>query len=460
MKPPFPFQNSATLKSGHWNDFSLRQNGTKQTGALRAKVPLGPPVFKPAVPVQSKANAGPVPTPKLPGILNAKPTNSVNPGTRNMDIQAQAPRCWPPVYRPQRSPEIAQRKSSAAVATVPAGAPAIYRPTQKPLNAPPVFRPASNQRHAPARSEAYSPKPPIAFRPPVQTANKTITQRHGAYSRVNPMPPRAVQPKFSPDAEFRAHEEMVDALRLLEAAIDKTGNSRVKSLMDSALIDIIFTAGPMEGSKGHTTIEAPDPDNSEYWRNLATLARYHDLKGRKDLQITIAANTNLITQGKKKYYIIARTLAHELAAHVAPYTNLLKNIRSGLGLTPMEQDALIGGHGQGGGAGEHAAIARGESEYELLVSTLADLMPNVNDSYELALSYVQDVARYNPKTGGMLTEPKDVSRQFDSIAKHNWIQDIVKSRARKAEFDAIYQKDKIAFVTKAPPTYTSFPRIE
>jgi len=248
----------------------------------------------------------------------------------------------------------------------------------------------------------------------------------------------------------------VDALRLLEAAIDEMANSRVKALKDSALVDITFTAGPMQSSKGHTTIEAPDPDNAEYWRSLPTLARYHDLKGRKDLQITIAANTNLITEGKE-YFILARTLAHELAAHVAPYKNILLNIRTGLGLTPLEQTALTGGHGGGGGAGEHAAIARGETEYELLVSKLAELMLNVDDSYELALSYVQDVSRYDPKTGAILKDSGQVNKQFVAIAKHGWIQDIVRNRARKREFEEIYQRDKQAGF---PATYTSFPSIE
>lgn len=252
---------------------------------------------------------------------------------------------------------------------------------------------------------------------------------------------------------------MVDALRLLEAAIDETGNSRVKALKDSGVIDIIFTAGPMEGSKGHTTIEAPDPDSAEYWRNLPTLARYHDLKGRRDLEITIAANTNLITQGKK-YFILARTLAHELAAHVAPYKNILLNIRAGLGLTPMEQTALIEGNGHGGGAGEHAAIARGESEYELLVSKLAALMLDVEDSYELALSYVQDVSRYDPKTGALLKDSAQVNKQFQAIAGHKWIQDIVKDRARKIEFNAIYERDKEARLSGKAPTYTSFPPLD
>lgn len=280
-----------------------------------------------------------------------------------------------------------------------------------------------------------------------------------ARSHLYRAPARVLQPKFSPDSKFKAHEELVDALRLLEAAIDQMANSRVKTLQDSQVVDITFTAGPMEGSKGHTTIEAPDPDNAEYWRGLPTLAQYHDLKGRRDLDITIAANTNLITEGKK-YFIIARTLAHELATHVAPYKDILLNIRTGLGLTPMEQDALIEGFGGGGGAGEHAASARGETEYELLVSKLAGLMLSVEDSYELALSYVQDVARYDPKSGALLKNEKQVNQQFSSIASHGWIQEIAGNRARKKEFDLIYERDKEARLSGKPVTYSSFPRID
>lgn len=239
----------------------------------------------------------------------------------------------------------------------------------------------------------------------------------------------SIQAKFSPDSKFTSDPNLRNAYALLNAAIDAMPESNVSKLRSSALVEVNFTAGEMTTSRAHTSIDVPDPLKGDELCPLASVAQWQDLKGRTQMDITI----NAAAGSDRKYFLQARTFAHELAAHVAPYIDILEKIKRGEGMSGEDRDRILTG-GSRGGRGEHAGLVGGANrEYDELVHQMARNL-SVTEALQLAEDYLKDISRYDQKSGIVLSaEQKDeFIRQFNEArSRSDWIKTLYSESAAR-----------------------------
>lgn len=129
---------------------------------------------------------------------------------------------------------------------------------------------------------------------------------------------------------------------------------------------------------------------------VGKLGGAHNIRNKKTI-ITIRLNPNFVAQNSPA--VIAKTLAHELGAHVAPYADIFRRAAGDEGLTD-EDIAHMEDRGQHKGAGDHAAIReRNETEYENIVRTMVDRLggPDNRDAQDVVYHYVIDISRYDAR---------------------------------------------------------------
>jgi hypothetical protein len=340
----------------------------------------------------------------------------------------------PPVFQPNRGS--AQLKSAISFRLETRTAPPVYRPQARATQpkqsnshrpesrpAPPVYRPnAAVQQESQAGLGVEKRPAPAVYRPGIAGGSQVAR-------RADQKNGKAIQPKFVPDEAFNSSSDRKKAFALLNAAIDAMPGSNVAKLRSSELVVVNFTAGKMTTSRAHSSIDVPHPDESRQgtFTPLAMVAQYHDLKGRTEMDITLDASA----ESGRSYYLQARTFAHELAAHIAPYVDILEKIKRGEGMSKEDRDFVLAG-GSSGGRGEHAGIVGGANQdYDELVRQMALKLSPV-DALEMAEDYLLDISRYDPESGSVLKEEKreQFIRQFNEAkSKIDWVKELYSDSA-------------------------------
>lgn len=307
-------------------------------------------------------------------------------------------------------------------------APSVYRPQQSGLaqakpapTAPPVYRPVHSVRPlGPAPAQAKFPQHPRpSFAAQTQKSKPDLLPGSRRFS---------IQPKFTVEESFSSNSRLMAAYQIFNEALDHLPESNVARLRTSATVDVKFTAAPMTESKAHASIDVPDPsqeEDSEFTKPLSMAAQYSKLVGRRGLDVTVAMNSS----GDRAPYLVARTLAHELAGHVAPHLGAMERIVAGLGLSEEDQIKLSGVGP--GGAMEHAKMVNGgNSEYDELVRLIAGQL-SLSQALEMAKDYLVDISRYDPNNGRTfdLNRPKDkeeFEKQFNRAKTEiRWISELL-----------------------------------
>lgn len=371
--------------------------------------PKAPPVYKPGL---SNTSGGPHPV-----VQQTVPRTYGN---------HQPPRQAKPLPQPNMNLMTPSQRGGAAGS---AGVQAKLRAAKvESRPAPPVYRPKQPVSQLKPASVA-----PAVYRPIVPASAGSTGRRdrasHPFPARHQPVlmhngfrPQTAVQAKFTPDPTFSSSGNLMAAFDLFNAAIDQMPGSNVAKLRASATVDVQFTAGPMEESKAHSSIDVPDPDKDDALCPLAMVAQRQNLAGRTGLEITMAMNSS----STKPYFSLARTMAHELAGHVAPYVDILEKIKAGRGMSGADQDRILTG-GARGGAMEHAGMVGGRNvEYDTLVHQMASRLSTA-DAVAMAKDYLIDISRYDPRNGRVFTQEdeQEFIRQFNE-AKQGiaWIAEL------------------------------------
>lgn len=343
----------------------------------------------------------------------------------------------PPVYRPhQTSSASLQPKSSVHFRLETRSAPPVYRPGPHNASPPslsttamgrPVQRAAATQQNGISQHIETRAAPPV-FRPLMsvqpQKAMPSVHTSPQVTLRADRKNSRAIQPKFVPDEAFNSSADRKNAFALLNAAIDAMPDSKVARLRNSDLVVVKFTAGKMTTSRAHSSIDVPHPEKSRSgtFTPLDTVAQYYNLKGLTEMDITIDASK----ESGRAYYLQARTFAHELTAHIAPYIDILEKIKRGEGMSEEDQRFVTAG-GSSGGRREHAGIVAGANQdYDELVRRMA-LKLSATDALDMAEDYLLDISRFDPKSGiGLKQEEKEqFIRQFNEAkGKIEWVKEL------------------------------------
>jgi hypothetical protein len=205
----------------------------------------------------------------------------------------------------------------------------------------------------------------------------------------------------------------------------------------------------MTTSRAHSSIDVPHPEESRggTFTPLAMVAQYYDLKGRTGMDITLDASA----ESGRAYYLQARTFAHELTAHIAPYIDILEKIKRGEGMSGKDQDFVTAGGGSGG-RGEHAGIVGGANQdYDELVRRMA-LRLSPADALDMAEDYLKDISRYDPKSGTVLTQEKreQFVRQFNEAkGQIDWVKQLYSDSSAVKALIARRQKKGVLTVKNA-----------
>jgi hypothetical protein len=367
--------------------------------------PAAPTVYKPQVKNFAMATS-PAPALSSPAAqaYRATPVNK--------------PASWPPRQNSSLRPVV-----QAQPARLPA--PAVYRPQQTvaqskmPLQGPPVYNPFMPK--TPAQRKSGFQQPPFSA-----MQHKPLPEKQPSVHRAVP-PKLTVQAKFTRDSSFAGNPKLMSAFDIFNKAIDTIPTSNVARLRNSATVDVEFTSGEMETSRAHASMDVPDEWKGDAFCPLTNVAQYHTLQGRTGLSVTVAVNSGL--HGSP--FLIARTLSHEVAGHIAPYVDILEQIKAGKGLSPADRDRMtaVGP----GGSGDHASmVGGGNQEYDALVRAIASTL-NPRDALQIAQDYLQDISRYDSKTGRTfdLRNESDKNKFVEQFNKAkteiDWISDVFRN---------------------------------
>lgn len=293
------------------------------------------------------------------------------------------------------------------------------------IAAPPVYRPV--------------PPAPIMRAPIVPARVQARVPR--------PVVPRAtgVQAKFSPDEAFRGDAKLMAAYDLFNSAIDRMpGLSNVARLRSSASVNVVFTAAPMSESKAHSSIDVPDPYKDGALCPLFSVAQYHNLIGSTEMEVTMNMNSG----SDRPFFLLARTLAHEIAGHIAPYTDILEKIKAGQGMSGDDRDRITGAGA--GGCIEHAGMVGGHNaEYDTLVKLMASQL-TLAEGLQMADDYLKDISRYHSTSGKVFSaeERAEFSRQFQEARQGiAWIAELEAAAARFRRNRAIQRRNRNILLT-------------
>lgn len=225
----------------------------------------------------------------------------------------------------------------------------------------------------------------------VTTQRRTASLAEGR-SRMKPQP--VMQGVFI-DAALDGNAKAKQAFQIFTAAIPDRSASKFVQQADFVIIE--FEVSPhLPEARGDTSkqVELFGDAIGKFENAPGKLGGAEQIKNKKTY-ITIRLNGDFVANNSPP--IIAKTLAHELGTHVAPFVDIFTRAHGDEGLTDKDI-AFMSHRGHGKGAGDHAAIRdRTELDYENIVRTMAENLggPKNADAQDVVYHYVLDIARYD-----------------------------------------------------------------
>jgi len=233
-----------------------------------------------------------------------------------------------------------------------------------------------------------------------------------------PLQPPVIQRQFLAEG-LAVNAKAAAAFKIFAGSIPDDSESKFVQLSPNVLIT--FEVSPhLAEARGDTSksVELFDDFIGSFETAAGKLGGAQNISNKKTI-ITIRLNPDFVAANTPA--VIAKTLAHELGAHVAPFADIFRRAAGPEGLNE-EDIAHLEERGRHKGAGDHAAIReRKETEYENIVRTMVDRLggPDNRDAQDVVFHYVLDISRYDERgiaiedQGLILARAKEVLAQGD-----------------------------------------------